>query len=136
MSSANAELVQKILGAYMTGDEETLRSMIPPDGEIYGDPGIVNAGTYRGYDGFMQWVKQWEEAWGDISYELQEMIEVGDSFVVVPAHIVAKGSGSGVEIDDVFGWMYQFENGQAVRFHTYATVDEALEAARRLSAGT
>jgi hypothetical protein len=29
--------------------------------------------------------------------------------------------------------MYEFRDGKAVRFHTYATVDDALEAARRLS---
>ena len=48
MSSGNTELVQKILGAYLTGDEETLRAMIPPHGEIYGAPGIINTGTYHG----------------------------------------------------------------------------------------
>jgi ketosteroid isomerase-like protein len=133
MSSGNVELVQKVLGAYLTGDEETLRSMIPPDSEIHGAPGIINSGTYRGFDGFQEWVKHWEEAWDEINYELLETIEVGDSFVVVPAHIVGKGAVSGLEIDSVFGWMYEFRDGKAVRFHTYATVDDALEAARRLS---
>jgi ketosteroid isomerase-like protein len=133
MSSGNVELVQKVLGAYLTGDEETLRSMIPPDSEIHGAPGIINSGTYRGFDGFQEWVKHWEEAWDEINYELLETIEVGDSFVVVPAHIVGKGAVSGLEIDSVFGWMYEFREGKAVRFHTYATVDDALEAARRLS---
>jgi ketosteroid isomerase-like protein len=133
MSSANVELVQKVLGAYLTGDEGTQREMIPPDAEVYGAPGIINAGTYHGYEGFQQWVRQWEEAWDEINYELGEMIEVGNSFVVVPAHIVGRGAGSGLEIDSVFGWMYEFQGGKAVRFHTYATVDDALEAARRLS---
>jgi ketosteroid isomerase-like protein len=130
MSSGNTELVQKILGAYLTGDEDTLRAMIPPEGEIYGDPGIINAGTY---EGFMHWVRQWDDAWDEINYELGEIIEVSDSFVVVPAHIVGKGAVSGLEIDSVFGWMYEFRDGQAVRFHTYATTDEALHAARRLA---
>lgn len=133
MSSGNVELVQKVLGAYLTGDEETLRSMIPPDSEVHGAPGIINSGTYRGFDGFQEWVKHWEEAWDEINYELLETIEVGDNFVVVPAHVFGKGAGSGLEIDSVFGWMYEFRDGQVVRFHTYATVDDALEAARRLS---
>jgi len=104
-----------------------------PDAEVYGAPGIINAGTYHGYEGFQQWVRQWEEAWDEINYELGDMIEVGNAFVVVPAHIVGRGAGSGLEIDSVFGWMYEFQDGKAVRFHTYATVDDALEAARRLS---
>ena len=133
MSSTNVELVQALLGAYLTRDDETLRSLIAPDGEIYGDAGIINAGTYHGFEGFQQWIRQWEEAWADVSYDLGENIEIGDSFIVVPAHIVGKGVGSGVEIDSTFGWMFQFRDGRAVRFHTYAAVDEALKAARRLS---
>jgi ketosteroid isomerase-like protein len=133
MPSTNQELVQRLIGAYLTGDDETLRAMIPPEGEIYGEPGLLNAGTYRGFDGFKQWIRHWEDAWEGVNYELMEMIEIGDSFVVVPVHIVGRGAGSGLEIDSVFGWMYEFRDGKAVRFHTYVTPDEALEAATRLS---
>ena len=133
MSSRNVDLVQKVLTAYLSGDEETLRAMIAPQGEIYGDPGIINAGTYRGYDGFRQWVREWEEAWEEINYDLGEPTEFGDSVVVMPVHIVGRGAGSGVEIDRVFGWLWEFEDGVAIRFHVYAGVDEALEAVRRFA---
>jgi ketosteroid isomerase-like protein len=132
-SSANRELVQRMLQAYLAQDEEALRAIINPEGEIYGDPGIVNAGTYRGYDGFRQWVQQWEDAWDEISYELGELIDIGDTVVVAPVHVVGRGAGSGVEIDSVFGWMYEFRDGRAVRFHVYPTLDSALETARRLA---
>ena len=121
------------MGAYLTGDEDTLRTLIPPDGEIHGAPGIVNSGTYHGFDGFQQWVKQWEEAWEEINYELLELIDVGDSIVVVPVHVIGRGAGSGLEIDSVFGWLYEFRDEQAVRFHVYASVEDAREAAGRLA---
>jgi ketosteroid isomerase-like protein len=133
MSSGNAELVQKLLSAYLSGDEETIRSMIAPDSEVYGAPGLINSGTYWGFDGFQQWTGAWEEAWDDVSYELGEAIELGGGFLVIPAHVVARGAGSGVVTDNVFGWMYEFRDGQATRFHTYVTVDEAIDAARRLA---
>jgi ketosteroid isomerase-like protein len=133
MSSSNAELVQKLLIAYLNGDEESLRSMITPDGEIYGAPGLINSGTYYGFEGFQQWTRAWEEAWGEVSYDLQDPIDVGDDVIVIPAHIVAKGAGSGVETDNVFGWLYEFRDGKVVRFHTYVTVDEAMDAAKGLA---
>ncbi len=133
MPSDNVEQVQRVLGAYLTGDEETLRAIIPDEAEIFGDPGIINAGTYHGYEGFRKWISQWEDAWDDLNYELLEMIEIADAFVIVPAHIVGRGSGSGLEVDSVFGWMFELRDGEAVRFHAYATLDDALEAARRLS---
>jgi ketosteroid isomerase-like protein len=132
-SSANHELVQQMLTAYLTGDEGALRAIIHPKGEIHGAAGIVNSGTYYGYDGFQQWVQQWEEAWDEIKYELGEMIDVGDTIVVVPVHSVGRGAGSGVEIDSVFGWMYEFRDGRAMRFHVYASLDGAMDAAKKLA---
>jgi ketosteroid isomerase-like protein len=131
--NANQQLALKMLGAYMGGDEGTMRAMIDPEGEVYGAPEIVNAGTYQGYDGFRQWVQQWEEAWDEINYELLELIDVGDSIVVAPVHVVGRGAGSGVEIDRVFGWLYEFRDGQLVRFHVYSSLDGALEAAGKLA---
>ena len=129
----NQEMVQKMLAAYLTGDEGALRTIIHPEGEIHGGAGLINTGTYYGYDGFRQWVQQWEEAWEEISYELLEMVDVGDSIVVVPVHIIGRGAGSGLEIDSVFGWLYEFRDDQAVRFHAYPSVDAAMETARGLA---
>jgi ketosteroid isomerase-like protein len=133
MSSDKMELVQRMLGAYTTGDEETLRAVIGPEGEIHAPPGMINAGTYYGYDGFQQWTRQWEEAWGEVSYELREPTEIGDAFLVIPVRIVGRGAGSGLEIDSMFGWMYEIRDGEVLRFHAYGTADEAIDAAERLS---
>jgi ketosteroid isomerase-like protein len=133
MANPNVERVYDLLAAYMQGNEEKLRDSTDPAAETYGAPGIVNAGTYHGYDGFLQWSRQWEEAWDEISYELLEVVEVRESIVVVPVHTVGRGAGSGVEIDTVFGWMYEFRDGLVTRFHVYPTVDDALDAARRLA---
>jgi ketosteroid isomerase-like protein len=132
MPSSNAELVQRMLGAYLSGDQDGLRAIIAPEAEIYGAPGLINSGTYIGYDGFQEWIGQWEEAWEKVDYDLQEMIEVGDSIIVIPAHIVARGAGSGLETDSMFGWLFEFRDGTATRFHAYVSPDEALEAARKL----
>jgi ketosteroid isomerase-like protein len=133
MSSSNVELVQRMLGAYLSGDQDALRAIIAPGAEIFGAPGLINSGTYIGYDGFQEWIREWEEAWEQVDYDLQEMIEIGDSIVVVPAHIVGRGAGSGVETDSMFGWLFEFRDDKAIRFHAYVNPDEALEAARALT---
>ena len=118
MANPNEARVHRMLGAYMEGDEETMREMIDPEGEIYGDRSVINSGTFHGYEGFRRWVSEWEEAWDEISYERNELIEVSDTVLVAPVHIVGRGAGSGVEIDDVFGWLWEWRNGTVVRFHT------------------
>jgi ketosteroid isomerase-like protein len=136
MPSSNVELVQKMLGAYLSGDQDGLRGVIDPAAEIYGAPGLINSGTYIGYDGFQEWILQWEEAWEKVDYDLQEMIDVGETIVVVPAHIVARGAGSGLEIDSLFGWLFEFRDGRATTFHAYLSPDDALEAARTMTEST
>ncbi len=96
-----------MLAAYLAGDEDTLRAAMPPDGEIYAAPGLINSGTYRGYDGFRQWIEQWEEAWDEVDYDLQDPVDIGETFVVIPVRIVGRGAGSGLEVDSVFGWLWE-----------------------------
>jgi ketosteroid isomerase-like protein len=133
MSSENVQFVQRMLVAYLSGDEETMRASITPEGEVHGAPGIVNSGTYHGYEGFRQWISQWEEAWGEVDYELGEPIELGETFVILPVRVTGRGAGSGLEVDSEFGWLYEVRDGKMARFHVYATLDGGLEAARRLS---
>jgi ketosteroid isomerase-like protein len=74
MSNPNAALVYEILGAYQEGDQDKLRSLMHPEAEVRGAPGLINAGTYYGYDGFQEWIRQWDEAWDEASYGLCEIV--------------------------------------------------------------
>jgi ketosteroid isomerase-like protein len=131
---SSSELVYEILGAYQQGDEQKLRSLMYPDAEVHGAPGLINAGTYYGYEGFREWLQQWEDAWGEIDYELGEIIEVDEAIIVVPVHTVGIGAVSGLRIDAVFGWLYEWQDGRSRRFHVYPDVDSAIEAAKRIAA--
>jgi ketosteroid isomerase-like protein len=134
MTNPNLQRSYQMLAAYQQGDEAGIRQLIRPDGEIYGAPGIVNSGTYYGFDGFRKWVSQWEEAWDEISYDLGEIVEINESVLVAPVHIVGRGAGSGVEIDRTFGWLYQWEDGLLIRFQVHASPEEAVTAAEGLVA--
>jgi ketosteroid isomerase-like protein len=131
---SSTERIYELLGAYMQGDEEKLRSLIHPDGEIRGAPGLINEGTFHGYDGFREWLAQWEDVWDEVNYEPGEVIDVAERLVVVPVHTVGVGAGSGMRIDSVFGWLYEWEGDLTTRFHVYPDLDAALEAARKIEA--
>ena len=133
MQNPNIQRAYEMLAAYQQGDDDTLRAVIHPEGEVYGAPGIINSGTYHGFEGFQQWVSQWEEAWDEITYELGGVIEVNESILVIPVHIVGRGAGSGVEIDRTFGWLYEWENGRVLRFQVHASPEDAVEEAEKLA---
>jgi len=132
-SKSNAELVVEALTAYQQGDEETLRELMDPEVEIYAEPGMINAGRFTGFEGFKQWVSQWEEAWDAASYEPLEFVEVDDRRLVVRVRVVGRGAGSGVEIDREFGYLYEIEDGRSTRYHLYDSAEKAVEAAHRLA---
>jgi ketosteroid isomerase-like protein len=134
MANPNIQHAYEMLAAYEQGDEETIKQLIHPEGEIYGAPGIINSGTYHGFEGFRQWVGQWEEAWEEISYDLGEIVEVSESVLVVPVHIVGRGASSGIEINKTFGWLYQWEDSLLIRYQVHPSLEEAMETAQRLVA--
>jgi ketosteroid isomerase-like protein len=135
VTKSNAELVVEALTAYQQGQDETVRGFMHPEVEIYSEPGMINAGTFRGFDGFKRWSRQWEEAWDEIRYEPVEFIEVNEWLLVAAVRVTGRGAGSGLEVDRTFGYLYEIRAGRATRLHLYESADKALEAARAIQAG-
>ena len=52
-----------------------------------------------------------------------------DHHVIAEVHQTAVGAGSGVPVEMTIFYLFEFRDGQVVRFHLYADRDEALEAA-------
>ena len=92
MSEELVQLVEKGYEAWNSGRSElgarphgarTSSGSRPED-----DP---DPGTYRGYEGVEQYWSQWRAAVGQLSFKIEEMIDAGDSVVVV-ARRQGKGS--------------------------------------------
>jgi ketosteroid isomerase-like protein len=132
-SKSNAEVAVESLVAYQRGDDETLRRLLDPEAEIYSEPGVVNSGTYHGFEGFMTWIRQWEEAWREARYEPLEFIDVGESHLVIRVRVTGTGAGSGIETEREFGWLYEIKNGRATRYHLYESAEKAVAAAEGMA---
>jgi ketosteroid isomerase-like protein len=129
---SNAEVAIEALVAYQRGDEETLRALVG-EAEVHSEPGMVNSGTYHGFDGFQTWIRQWEEAWEEARYEPLEFIDVDESHLVIRVRVMGKGAGSGIETDREFGWLYEIEDGRVTRYHVYESAEGAVAAARQMA---
>jgi ketosteroid isomerase-like protein len=62
--------------------------------------------------------------------EPQEILEEGDRILVV-AHVVARGRGSGIEVDGTAFHVWTVADDRAVRFEVYLDREQALAALRR-----
>jgi len=129
----NVELVQRGVDAYNRGDMQQVVEVFDPEVEVYTSPGLINAGTYRGHEGFLTWLTNWDEAWEEFRIEIEGIESVGDHHVIVDVLQRARGVGSGAEVEMRLVQLYEIRTGKVSRFHLYLDRDAALTAARRFT---
>lgn len=122
------------MGTFEREGPEALIPLADPEIEIFTEPGLINAGTYRGHDGYRTWASEWLDAWEEFRMEPLEFIEVGDAIVVVRLRQVARGRGSGVPVEMRIVYLVELRDGLVTRLHLYAEEDRALRVAEELNA--
>ncbi len=127
MSQENVEIMQTGFEHFLaTG--EPLWSTLDQGVEVH-DHDILDAGDYRGHEGFGRWLEDWAFAWSAFTMEPEEFIDAGERVVVV-FRMKATGRGSGVEVDrqDAMIWQMGSE-GKFVRVDYFNDRAQALAAA-------
>jgi len=124
----NVELTRLGFEAYNAGDHEAVAALLHPDVELHADHELLNSGDYRGREGFMEWSAEWLEAWEEFRIEARSVETLGEHCVLVDSHQLARGAGSGIDVEmDVF-WAFEVQDGNLLRMHIYASRDRALKA--------
>jgi ketosteroid isomerase-like protein len=131
----NVELTRVGFEAYDAGDYGTLTELLNPDVEVHADSELINGGDFQGHQGFMRWNAQWIDAWGEFRNELRSVEAVGERFILAEVHQVARGAGSGVDVEMDVCWAIEVVDGQVRRMHIYVTRDRAISAIERWCAG-
>jgi ketosteroid isomerase-like protein len=126
MSQENVEIVRRAISHLNETGE--------PDWVLY-DPDLVWVtradgpahNTYRGIEGLRQGVRSLRGVWADMHAEIVELIEVDDSVVSVLRWSLR--AQSGVELEEVEGWLTRIRDGRISRIEQHPGKREALEAA-------
>jgi ketosteroid isomerase-like protein len=109
MSAELVQLVRQGYDAWNSGDRgwvldhmaEDIRWITPPD-----DP---DPGTYEGYEGVERYWEQWRAAVGQLNFVIEEILDAGNSVVVV-ARRQGRGEHSGLEISDRIIQVFHFND--------------------------
>lgn len=122
------KLIEDAFGAFQERNVEGLIAFLHPEVESRVDPPLLNAGSWRGLEGFAEMVAGWEEAFGQITYDIRDMDLVDERNVLVEVHQSGTGAGSGVPVAlDVY-FLIEIVGEQTVRFQIHADRESALAA--------
>jgi ketosteroid isomerase-like protein len=129
MSRENVDAVTALFAAFAARDFEAAIRVLDPSVEIR--PAIVGGPervVYRGRDGMRQFWADVDNAWAEFRITPEEFRELGED-VLVLGKAFARGRGSGISLDTSAAWLAELRNGRIVRFQSFSSRAEALEAA-------
>lgn len=129
MSEENLEIVRSGFSAIARGDFESFFSVLDDGVEWVNPPYAVEPGTRRGTSEFREALDQMQASFGGIRLEIDEVIETGETAVVVTGRWKGEGTSSGVRLETPFSSALTLRNGKVVRYAWFREKAEALEAA-------
>ena len=96
------------------------RDLMPPDLDA----------VFYGHDGMHQLWRYWRDAFEDIRWNPEEILDFGDR-ILVTAQQTGHGSGSGVAVSQPVFQLFTLRAGLVLKQEDFLDRSEALEAARR-----
>jgi ketosteroid isomerase-like protein len=134
VSQRNVDIVRSFHEAFGAGDRVEWRRHFHPD-VVWDvtDSAMPLAKVYRGHEGVEEFFRDWLGTWDDYRQETLEVIDAGDSVIVVFRQ-TGRGRSSGIEVDRVFYNLYELADGKVVRFRLFESREAALAAAGQASA--
>jgi ketosteroid isomerase-like protein len=137
MSEENVELVRRLLDMFARRDHEGVFEFYDPDIEWdaknpSGPAGPLGdlEGVYRGHEGVRTYWRRWLEAWQDIEFEVQDVLDGGDEIVALIRNQRQWGRHSGIATEmPPYGLVFTIRDGKVVRWRSYPNQQSALEAA-------
>ncbi len=91
-------------------------------------PGL--SGVYRGHEGVRNYWRNWLEAWKDIEFEVEDVLDGGDEVVALIRNQRQWGRHTGIATEMApYGLVFTVRGGKVVRWRAYPDQESALEAA-------
>jgi ketosteroid isomerase-like protein len=125
VSEENVALVRKATEYYVaTG--EALWAALDEDLVVY-DHDILDAGDYRGHEGYTRWFEDFAAPWSSFTISPQEFLAAGDRVIAI-FKVNAVGAASGITVERQDAMVCEVRDLKVVRIDYYNNRQEALKA--------
>ena len=132
MSQENVEIVRRVYDAAARRDAATVLDLYDPEVELdlsrLQVVGFMGQDVYRGHQGLRTFFREWHEAWENIEYDYDELIDAGEEVISVATRR-GRGRVSGAEVELAVALVWTIREGRVVRVAWFRSRAEALEAA-------
>jgi ketosteroid isomerase-like protein len=129
MSQDNVEMVHRAIDFFNRGDIDQALVETHDEFEMDWSNSIGPLkGVYRGRQQVNELWTTFFEAWREVRWDPEEIIDVDETRVILVNHVRMRGRGSGVEVDATGVQLWTFSDGKAQSVKLYQSKDDALEA--------
>ena len=128
MSRENVEIVRRATEAWNRDDWEALMALYDDDVVIVAPEEWPEAGTFSGRDAVREQFARLKDSWEEERIEQDELLDLGER-VLALNRWVARGKGSGIEVETPGGNLLTLRDGRIVRIEFFTNQSKAREAA-------
>ena len=133
------QLVRRLLEMFAKREHEAVFEFYDPEIEwiasaspfAEGAGGLDDlVGEYHGYDGVRTYWRRWLQAWSDLEFEVEDIIDAGDEVVALIRDQRQWGRHSGITVEiPPYGLVFTIRDGKVVRWRSFNDQKSALKAA-------
>jgi len=130
MTDDHAEVVRRTIDLFNRREIERALDVASDDFEMDWSESIGPIrGIYRGREQVLELWNGFLEAWDEVRWEVQELIPVDDTQVIVVNPVRMRGGHSGAEVEATAAQLWRIEDGRVRSVKLFQSRVEALAAA-------
>ena len=130
MAGENVEIILTGWRAVNRGDLDTLRGLFDPKIEWRESEDLPDAAVYHTCDGALRSIDNFSAVFGELEWELADVIDIEDEVLVLARATGGRDSGSGVPVEIRVAGIWKLRDGLIVRVQWYLDWQKAVRAFR------